>query len=33
MMLGSTVVKQIIFDGCLTVILGVVAAFMLKETN
>jgi len=28
---GATVVKQIIFDGCLIVILGVVAAFMLKE--
>jgi hypothetical protein len=28
---GATVVKQIVFDGCLIVILGVVAAFMLKE--
>jgi len=28
---GATVVKQIIFDGCLIIILGVVAAFMLKE--
>jgi hypothetical protein len=28
---GATVVKQIVFDGCLIVILGVVTAFMLKE--
>ena len=28
---SATVVKQIVFDGCLIVILGVVAAFMLKE--
>ena len=28
---GATVVKQMVFDGCLVVILGVVAAFMLKE--
>lgn len=28
---GATVVKQIVFDGCLMIILGVVAAFMLKE--
>ena len=28
---GATVVKQIVFDGCLVVILGAVAAFMLKE--
>jgi hypothetical protein len=30
---GATVVKQIVFDGCLVVILGVVAAFMMKEAN
>lgn len=29
---GAMVVKQIVFDGCLIVILGAVAAFMLKET-
>jgi hypothetical protein len=28
---GATVVKQIVFDGCLLIILGAVAAFMLKE--
>jgi hypothetical protein len=28
---GATVIKQIVFDGCLMIILGVVAAFMLKE--
>jgi hypothetical protein len=28
---GATVVKQIVFDGCLIIILGVVTAFMLKE--
>jgi hypothetical protein len=30
---GATVVKQIVFDGGLVVILGVVAAFMMKEAN
>ena len=28
---AATVVKQIVFDGCLIVILGAVTAFMLKE--
>jgi hypothetical protein len=30
---GTTVVKQTLFDGCLTVALGAVAAFMLKENG
>jgi len=30
---GATVIKQMVFDGCLTVVLGVVAAFMLKEAG
>ena len=28
---GATVVKQIIFDGCLIIILGTIAAFMFKD--
>jgi len=28
---GETVVKQIVFDGCLMIILGMVAAFVLKD--
>jgi hypothetical protein len=28
---GATAVKQIVFDGCLIIILGAVAAFMFKE--